>query len=69
MFATDLMCINLLRETDEEALKKLSNWIADVGEAALHVGNGVLNENKSAVEEAEKTQKDESGLQEEKISK
>ncbi|XP_074365362.1 putative BPI/LBP family protein At1g04970 [Apium graveolens] len=46
VFATDLMYINLPEKTDEEALNKLSNWIADSGEAALHVGNGVLNENK-----------------------
>ncbi|XP_074353639.1 uncharacterized protein LOC141692635 [Apium graveolens] len=50
---------------DEEALKKLSNWIADAGEAALHVGNGVLNENKSMIEKAAKGQKDESDVQEE----
>lgn len=65
LFATDLMYTNLHEKTDEEALKKLSNWIANVGEAALHVGNGVLNENKSTVEKAEKGQKDESALQEE----
>lgn len=52
-------------KTDEEAVRKLSNWIADIGEAALHNGNGVQNENKTMEEEAEKAPKDERELQEE----
>uniref|UniRef100_A0A161ZXV7 Serine hydrolase domain-containing protein n=1 Tax=Daucus carota subsp. sativus TaxID=79200 RepID=A0A161ZXV7_DAUCS len=43
---------------DEEAVKKIRDWIADVSEADSHVGNGVLNENNSAIEKAEETLKE-----------
>ncbi|KAL1813427.1 hypothetical protein ACET3Z_023492 [Daucus carota] len=43
---------------DEEAVKKIRDWIADVREAESHVGNGVLNENNSAIEKAEETLKE-----------